>query len=327
MVKGAHQMALEVLIDNRDGTVWEVPVSSFTWKTVKVGGAGVIDCTLVNPKPLQDKVVSGAVVRVTDGDYKIFYGYSKKRQFSMSEEFKFTAYDQLHYLKYNDTFVLPAMTADQAFVRISNQFNLTTGIVANTGFVVPAIVEEDKEALDVLARYLDSTLIATNNNFVIYDDFGKVNLQNIHDIAILPNEFYIGEDSLLYDFDYEASIEDSYNRIKLVQDDEEASKRKVFIAQDSSNISKWGLQQFYEKVDDNMTSAQIETLLDALLATHNREKEKLTLKCLGDWRVRAGKLVYVYIEKLDVGKFFLVDECSHSWKSGIHTMSLEVKVI
>ncbi|HWL13453.1 MAG TPA: hypothetical protein VNQ57_10725 [Ureibacillus sp.] len=320
-------MALEVLIDNRDGVIWEVPLSSLTWKTVKTGGAGVLDCTLINLDPLKDKVVSGAVVRATYGEQKIFYGYSKKRAFSMSEEFKITAYDQLKYLKYSDTFVLSSMTASAAFQKICSDFGVTIGIVDDTKYKLPAMVEEDKEALDVLAKCLDSTLVATNNNFVMYDDFGKATLRNISSLVIDPTEFYIGEESLLYDFDYEASIEDSYNRIKLVIDDKEASKRKVFIAQDSANIAKWGRMQYYEKVDENMTAAQVEGLLDALLTTHNKEKETLTLKCLGDWRVRAGRMVFVYLEKLNLKKLFLVDECTHDWKSGVHTMSLKVKVV
>lgn len=320
-------MTLEVLIDNRDGNIWEVPVHSLSWKTVKTGGAGVLECNLINSEPLKNKVVSGAVVRVTDGDHKIFYGFSKKRGFSKSDEFKFTAYNQLKYLKYSDTFVMASMTATQALTQICKDYGLTTGIVADTQYKLPAMVEEEKEALDVLAKYLDSTLIATNENFVIYDEFGKINLQNINNLVINPTEFYIGEESLLYDFDYEASIEDSYNRIKLVMDDKEESKRKVFIAQDSTNIAKWGRMQYYEKVDENMTVAEVELLLDALLQTHNKEKEKLTLKCLGDWRVWAGRMVYVFIDKLKLGKMFLVTECSHNWNSGVHTMSLEVKVI
>jgi len=110
-------------------------------------------------------------------------------------------------------------------------------------------------------------------------------------------------------------------------DDKKASKRRVFIAQDSNNIAKWGQLQYYEKVDENMTRAQVESLLDALLAVHNKEKKKLTLKCLGDWRVRAGKMVFIFIEKLGLKQLFLVDTCTHDWSAKVHTMDLELKVI
>ena len=85
--------------------------------------------------------------------------------------------------------------------------------------------------------------------------------------------------------------------------------------------------QYFEKVDENMTPAQVESLLNALLQTHNKEKETLTLKCLGHWSVRAGKMVYIWLEKLNLKKLFLVENCTHDWVEGVHTMSLELKVV
>ncbi|WP_342667622.1 XkdQ/YqbQ family protein [Lysinibacillus contaminans] len=318
---------MEVLIDNRDGNIYEVPITSVSWKTEKTGKASELNVTLLNPDPIKDEVVSGAIVRVTDGVHKIFYGYSFKAGFGKNSEFKVTAYDQLKYLMYNDTYVIPSMSAESAIARICGQANLTLSKSASTGFVAPGMVEEDKKALDVIMKYIDSAIVATNQSFVFMDDFGSLGLHNISDLVIPPTEFYIGEESLLYDFDYSVSIEDAYNRIKLVVDDKEASKRKVFIAQDSGNIAKWGQLQYYKKVDENMTPAQVESLLDTLLAVHNKEKKELSLKCLGDWRVRAGKMVFIYIEKLGLKQLFLVETCTQDWSPKVHTMSLELKVV
>ena len=318
---------MEVLIDNRDGSIYEVPVTSISWKTEKTGKASELNVTLLNPKPLEDKVVSGAVVRVTDDVHKIFYGYSFKVGFGKNSEFKITAYDQLKYLMYNDTYVIPSMPAEAAIARICGQAGRSLSTLASTGFTAPAMVEEDKKALDVIMKYIDSAIVATNQSFVFMDEFGSLGLHNINSLVISPTEFYIGEESLLYDLDYSVSIEDAYNRIKLVIDDKEASKRKVFIAQDGGNIAKWGQLQYYKKVDENMTSAQVESLLNALLAVHNKEKKELSLKCLGDWRVRAGKMVFIYIEKLGLKQLFLVEACTHDWSPKVHKMSLELKVI
>lgn len=318
---------IEVLIDNRDGNIYEIPVTSLSWKTEKTGKASELNVNLLNPKPLENKIVSGAIVRVIDGKHKIFYGYSFKTGFGKSNEFKVTAYDQLRYLMYNDTFVMKSMQAEEGIAQICNQATLKLSTTTKTGYKAPAMIEEDKKALDVIMKYIDSAIVATNQSFVFMDNFGALGLHNIKDLVIPPTDFYIGEESLLYDFDYSVSIDDSYNRIKLVLDDKKASKRRVFIAEDSNNIAKWGQLQYYEKVDENMTRAQVESLLDALLAVHNKEKKKLTLKCLGDWRVRAGKMVFIFIEKLGLKQLFLVDTCTHDWSAKVHTMDLELKVI
>ncbi|MFJ7407064.1 MULTISPECIES: hypothetical protein [unclassified Lysinibacillus] len=320
-------VGIEVLVDNRDGNIYEVPVTSLSWKTEKTGKASELNVNLLNPKPLENKIVSGAIVRVIDGKHKVFYGYSFKAGFGKDSEFNIIAYDQLKYLMYEDTFVIPSMLAEKAIERICSIANLQLSSVAKTDFTAPGMVEEDKKALDVIMKYIDSTIVATNQSYVFMDDFGSLGLHNISDLVIAPTDFYIGEESLLYDYDYSVSIEDSYNRVKLVLDDKEASKRRVFIAQDSSNIAKWGQLQYYKKVDENMTSAQIESLLNVLLTVHNTEKKELSLKCLGDWRVRAGKMVFIYIEKLGIKQLFLVEACTHDWSAKVHTMSLELKVI
>ncbi|QPQ34805.1 hypothetical protein JNUCC52_20035 [Lysinibacillus sp. JNUCC-52] len=320
-------VGIEVLVDNRDGNIYEVPVTSLSWKTEKTGKASELTVNLLNPNPLENKIVSGAIVRVIDGKHKVFYGYSFKAGFGKDSDFNIIAYDQLKYLMYEDTFVIPSMLAEKAIERICSIANLQLISVAKTGFTTPGMVEEDKKALDVIMKCIDSAIVATNQSFVFMDEFGSLGLHNINDLVIPPTDFYIGEESLLYDYDYSVSIEDSYNRVKLVLDDKETSKRRVFIAQDSSNIAKWGQLQYYKKVDENMTPSQIESLLNVLLTVHNTEKKELSLKCLGDWRVRAGKMVFIYIEKLKIKQLFLVEACTHDWSAKVHTMSLELKVI
>jgi hypothetical protein len=319
---------MEVLIDNRNGTVWDMPVQSVEWKTARIGKVGSLNVKLVIQDPLKYPVNSGDIVRVKNGNKKVFYGYAFGQGINKESVVNVKAYDQLRYLMYNDTFVFSTTTASEAIKKIVKDAKLKVGTFVDTLYKVPGIIEDDKKALDVVSKFLDSTLIATNRSFVLFDDFGLLTLKNISDLLIPADEFFIGEHSLLFDFDYEKSIDEAtFNKIKLVQDNKKAGKREVYIAQDSANIAKWGQLQHFQKVDDNMTSAQIEDLLNALIKLRNRETKTLKLSCLGDWRVRAGSMVMVYIEKIGVKEYFLVDECHHKWHEGIHTMSLNVKVI
>lgn len=319
---------MEVLIDNRDGKVYEMPVRSVTWKTERIGKASELETELIIEDPLKYSIKSGAIVRVMDGKEKVFYGYVFKVGKGKNDTVKVTAFDQLRYLMYNDTFVIKKMTATAAITKILKDFGLKIGKLANTGTILPGIVEDDKKAFDVVVQYLDSNLVASNKNYVIFDNFGAIDLAKIDDLKIPPEDFYIGENSLLYDYEYEASIDgDTFNRIKLVHDNEKTSKREVYIAQDSGNIAKWGKLQKFRKVDKNMKPAQIKELANNLLALHNREEETLELSCLGDWRVRAGRFLYFRIDKFGLNRYYLVDECSHEWTEGVHTMSLKVKVI
>lgn len=319
---------MEILIDNRKGEVFEIPVKNFEWKTERVGKASVFEVEMHNGEPLKFPVESGAIVRAVEGDTKIFYGFTFEEGFSKGGDTSIKAYDQLRYLKNQDTYVMPSSTATNAIKRIAGILSLKVGTLEDTGYVVPGIVEDDKEAFDVVAKFLDSTLIASNRNFVLFDNFGSIELRSIYNLVIPADDFYIGEDSLLYDYDYTKSIDgETYNRVKFVRDNEDTGKRETFIAQDSANIKKWGLLQKFEKVDDNMTNAQIKDLVDRSMIAYNKETKTLELSCLGNWKVRAGRMVYLYLEDLGIENYVMIDECTHKWQEAVHTMELKVKVI
>lgn len=319
---------VEVLVDNRNGTVWDMPTASFEWETARIGKVGTLNAEIVNDEPVKHPINSGDIIRVKDGAAGVFYGYVFETGIKKDGTLTVKAYDQLKYLMYNDTYVFSATTATAAIRKILSEAKLKMGAMENTGYVVPPIVEDDKKALDVVTKFLDSTLIATNQNYILFDNFGSIELKNINNMKIAADDFFIGEHSLLFDFDYKKTIdEETYNRVKLVHDNKETGKREVYIAQDSKNIANWGRMQFFKKVEENMKPAQIEDLLGRIIKLRNREVKKLTLDCLGNWKVRGGSFVMVYIEKIGIKEYFLVEKCTHKVNGGVHTMSLEVKVI
>src|SRR5690606_17434056 len=108
----------KVLIDNMNGTVWDMPVADLDWKTNRVGKVGTLDLTLVVSEPSKYPIENGNVIRVTDGDVKVFFDYVFEVGFGTDDKVKVKAYDQLKYLMFNDTFVLPASTATVAISKI-----------------------------------------------------------------------------------------------------------------------------------------------------------------------------------------------------------------
>lgn len=316
---------LEILIDNRDGIVWDISelVSTVTWKTVRIGQPGSLDVTLVKHKEL--RVEPGAVIRVRDGERGIFYGYVFTIERSDDDTLRLTAYDQIRYLLSHDTYVFSNVTASDVLLKIANDLQLKTGIVAYTSYRIPSLVEDNQKLLDIICKALDLTLINTGRMFVLYDDFGRLNLRESRNMAV---DTLVGDESLAYGYDYKRSIdEDTYNRIKLVQDNKETGKREVYIAQDSRTIAKWGRLQYFQKVDEKLNIAQIRQMLDQLIQLKNRETKTFRINAIGDLSIRAGVYVPVKFEELGIDQYFLVDECSHKWEGVDHTMELKLKVV
>ena len=78
---------------------------------------------------------------------------------------------------------------------------------------------------------------------IIYDDYGKITLKNIGNMKL---DILIDEETA-ENYDYTSSIDgETYNKIKLVRENDEKGKREIYIAQDSENMNQWGVLQFFE---------------------------------------------------------------------------------
>ncbi len=309
----------EILIDNKNGRVWDVSkiAKSLTWTTIRVGKPATVEFTLISSGVFQDPsftINAGDVVRVRKDDVNVFYGYVFKLKQNQDGEIGVTAYDQVRYLLNKDTYVFKNVETGDIIRQIAADFKLKVGRVDPTGYKLPSMVEDGQTLLDIVEKANTLTLDRAGQFFVFFDDF----------LA----GFYIGDESLLTAFDYGEDIDsDTYNQIKLYQDNKKTGKREVYQARDSANIAKWGVLQLYQSVDDNLNAAQINQMLTQLAALKNRVQRSLKLEAVGDIRVRAGMYLPVAIRGLDINVPMLVDEVKHSFDGADHTMSITLKVI
>ncbi|MFS8534836.1 MAG: hypothetical protein FWJ65_06715 [Limnochordales bacterium] len=321
---------LELLLDNRNGNVWDISqiVSQVTWTTTRRGRPGKLELTLIKGALYQDPafaINSGDVLRFRDGSHNVFYGYVFTVDGGQSEAVKITAYDQIRYLLAKDTYVFAGATATEIIRQIAGDYNLRVGRLDDTGYRIPTMVEDGQTLLDIIEKALTLTLINTGRNFVFFDDFGALALRNVEDLLL---DFAIADGGILIDYSYKRSIdEETYNRVKLVRNNQETGRRDVYLAQDSASIARWGVLQLYQMVDEDMNEAQIQQLLDTLIQLHNRETRSLKVKAIGDSRVRAGYYVTIGIQEYGISQPFLVDQCKHTWSDTDHTMELELKVV
>ncbi|NBD24318.1 hypothetical protein GT019_10590 [Paenibacillus sp. T1] len=319
----------EATIDNRDGTLWDISelCSEITYKTSRVGKPSSADVTLVGQSPFQDKkfaVANGDILKIRVDGQGMFFGYVFKIGGGRDGEIKLTAYDQIRYLNETDTYVATNVTAEQVIRDNCAVGGLRIGELAKTNHVLPKVLEDGQKRLDMIYRALDSAMLATGRLYVFYDDFGSLQLRDIADMKL---SLILGDDSLVYDYGTTRSIdEDTYNHVKLVQDNKTSGKRDAYYEWDSSTMAKWGRLHYYQKVDDGMNEAQIRNMAAQVLKLKNRETVSFSLEALGFVGLRAGMAVQVTIAEQQVDSFYLVEECTHKLSGDSHTMSLEMKV-
>lgn len=143
----------------------------------------------------------------------IFKGYvfTKKRNKSLPV-ITVTCYDQLRYLKNKFSYVFTEKTASQIIKSLCNDFNLETGNIEDTGYVVQAVAEENKSAIDIALSVTEETLANTGKMYVLYDDAGKICYRNVLSMKV---DTILDKDTA-QDLDYQTSIdEETYNRVVL----------------------------------------------------------------------------------------------------------------
>jgi hypothetical protein len=176
----------------------------------------------------------------------------------------------------------------------------------------------------MIQNALDTTLMTKSKLYVLYDQVGKLRLQNVNSMKI--NDCLI-DDETGEDYTYKTTIDsDVYNQIKLVYENSDSDSGKttldLYVAKSTKSINKWGVLQYLEKIDDPDVG---KLKSQAYLKLYNRKARSLTISgVIGCKKVRAGSLIPVVLnlDDVKVANYMLVDKVTHTFKNHQHTMDL-----
>lgn len=305
-------------VDDRQGNIWQVRIIEAEWNTKQNGEAGKLSFSFI--RDIDFDVLEGYVVRFDANDIPIFYGVIFDIKYDETEKGTATAYDQLIYLtKHQASYVFENQTASAILQAICKDYNLDVGVIDPTAQPL-TLVHQDKKLSDIIRDALDRTTAAVRRLHTLYDDAGKVCLRELKNMM---TDVVLAYGSLVTGYEYSRSIsEDVYNNVRLIRKDEEKGVREVFVAKDHENIAKWGSLQYFATVDESLTDAQIQSRLQLIMKLKNRTLRKLSTQSLGDYRARAGAMVYVEFEREKIGTWFLISEAQHKFENQLHTMKL-----
>ena len=209
--------------------------------------------------------------------------------------------------------------ADQFVRMVANDFGLSVGTLENTRYVIPSMVEDNVALFDMIGNALDVTLENSGEQYVLYDDFGRIALKRMQNMAL---DVLVDEETA-ENFKYNSSIDsDTYNQVKLIRENEEEGTREVFMAKDTKNINSWGVLQHFDTLGEDENG---KSKADALLRLYNQKTKTLeVVGQLGDVRVRGGSMLPVRLQLNDtrVSNMMLVEKVTHTFKKDEHFMDL-----
>lgn len=299
-----------------------------SWETSLLDQPGKLTFSVLDNMP--EMFFEGSNVVLTVEGTKVFDGYVFTRKRTEKDTMSVTAYDRLRYLQNKDVYVFENATPEEIFTKICKDHQLPYRIVSGSKYKTSPVVHDNKTLYSMIIRALDEAFIANGVYLMIRDNAGTLELV---DIATLTTKLLIGDASLLTGFDFESSIDsETYNYIKLTQENKNKKVRNVYVVKDSSTINKWGRLQYYEKMDADANEAQIKEKANQLLRLYNRKTKSLKIDCLGDVRISAGCGVGLEIGKLSVEgvpqrQFVFVSKASHKISKEEYTMSLTLEVV
>lgn len=327
---------LTIMSSNEKGFIPCVP-DSITWQLDRWGSPGKLTF-----KVMQDDVLDfeeGNCVQLRYGELDLFKGYVFTKKQDKNRIVSVTAYDQLRYLKNKDVYQFIGVTASDVIKRIAGDYKLTLGEIEDTGYTIPKMRSSNETLYDTIGKALAHTYLYAKNEsgefmkkfYVLYDDFGKLSLKEVGslDVPILIDS------ETAENFSFETSIDkETYNTIKLYEDDKESGTRKVYIARNEAYQERWGILQKTESINSKKCANPAEKA-KRMLDTYNFAKKSLTItNALGDCRVRAGSRIWVSLKVKDStsnlgdGKQavqMLVESVKHKFTNDYYVMDLILK--
>jgi len=311
----------ELYIENNNGDIQSPSVvNGLRYETWRAGSPSKLTFRVMRDVAANFHEGNPVILKI-NGD-NMFFGFVFSKRRDKQHIITVTCYDQMRYLQNKDTYIYTNKTASDVIRMVAADFELQLGEIANTDYIIPCRDENNTSLFDIINSALDFELVHAGNMFILFDNFGKLTLKSISDMKV---DLVIDEDTGV-NFDYTSSINDrTYNRIKLVRENNETGMRDIYVVQDGRNIDRWGILQYLGTLQEGENGA---TKAAALLDLFNAKTRRLKIKnAFGDTHIRAGKMpvIDLHLGDIIVRNHMLVEKCCHIISESEHWMNLTLR--
>lgn len=253
----------------------------------------------------------GDKVKLEEHDLELFYGRVWNKNVDSSSQFiKITCYDDLIYMtKSQIVKVYTGVTPEGVTKQLCNEFNITAGSLASTGYSRNYVALGQTPYDVIMASYT----YASKKNGKKY--MPRMMNRKLHVIEKGTSQANVILDPKynLQNIKYDQSLDKMINSVIVYKNDDGST---VLTETKQDWINKYGKLQktmTYEEEKDNRELAKKEI---------SDLQRKAEAKAFGHPGCIAGNIVYVRDEHTGlIGKFY-IDSDSHTWNQGVHNMTL-----
>lgn len=242
-----------------------------------------------------------------------------------------TAFDYAFYLNQSKTIIqFNKKKADDCVKKLCSQFNIPIGNIESIGTQINKIYKNETIS-DIIKDVLKQATNSTGIKYRLEMRAGKLYIERYTNLYITPrfkpasNLAAFNPTTRIGSISKGESIADMRNSILITSSDEKSS-RVVASVRDSTNIAKYGLLQEVETVDEK-DIAQAKNIANNKLKELNKINEDISIKLLGDDKVRSGRIIGLNNNVFGLLGNYLVKECAHNYQNKIHTMDLTLEKV
>ena len=238
---------------------------------------------------------------------------------------KYTVCDFGFYLnKSKETYQFNNISVNEVLKKMCSDFNIGIDSICDIPVMISKIFL-DKTISDIIKEVLTEAQTKTGHSYNF--DVTPVGLRvyKLGEIKGSPM-FRLAEnlplsDSILYrgNVSHSISIDDMKNSVKIITGNEKGFSLKA-TAKDNESVTRFGLLQEVEKIDDDKAAAANETAWQRLKEL-SQQKETFSFEIIEsmDSYSRAGSNIEVE------GISYIIEGSSHSIKNGVHYVKLDLK--
>lgn len=290
-------MSIKVLCNNKDISRY---IQSVSWSGSKTEAARKIELTLLDQVAIN---LGDSIAFFEDGE-ELFRGYMLTKDKTASQKtLSNTAYDSLIYLtKSTGTYNFKKMTPERITIKVCSDFNIPAGLLTSTNINCNLIFKE-KSIYNIIMTAYTKAENKTGYKYIPVMKKGRINVIVKGAAVISYNSNYVT------DTQNSESIENMINRIKAYND----KGKYIGMIENTSWIKQFGVIQSAQSTDQK-TAYGLKNIL------HGVDKT-VSMNGIGDSRCITGNAIKIKVADGISGLFF-IDEDSHTWQDGIHTMQL-----
>ena len=317
-----HQ--IYVIRDNIQTNITDI-AGNITWKD-NIDTLGMqIDFNI--PSKYKSYITVGDRI-VLMGDFEIFRGIVVKENIN-KDTVSFNCFDYAFYLnKSKEIYQFNKISADNAIKKILKDFNVPIMYIESMPTLITKIYYS-KTISNIIKDLLQQVRNETLKQYILEMRQGKIYIGNREKEIVnavfnmAANEYNITD--FISSPSRSRSVENMRNSIKVVTKHNKNIKTEA-TARDETLIKKYGLLQEVKSIP-NKDAAQAKNIANNLLKDLGKIFEDNSVQLVGNDSVRAGRYIYIEEEYTGMSGKYLIHDCAHNLKNGIHTMQLGLEVI